>query len=260
MNKFFSALACTVVLSFSPQLLANSSDGVPAALAKPSSDMAFDAQKLKQAISTTLGLNVTSAKKSEMPGLAEVITDQGLFYTSYDGQYFIQGKLFSLGANVTNLTESSLAQVRIDGMTKFKDDMIVYPAKDEKHVITVFTDITCGYCRKMHTQMDAYNELGITVRYLAYPRSGVMDRNGNFTQGYSDLRSIWCNEDPATAMTRAKAGSGVAQRICDSPIEGEFDFGRQVGVNSTPTIMLANGHIFPGYRAPNDLIQILESM
>ncbi|MFD2168010.1 bifunctional protein-disulfide isomerase/oxidoreductase DsbC [Thalassotalea euphylliae] len=246
MKKWFSAVACASTLLFSSVSLAETS--------------AFNAEQLKQSISQKLGLNVSSARKSEMPGLAEVVTNQGLFYTSYDGKYFIQGKLFSLGAEVSNLTEESLAKVRVDGMVKYEKDMIVFPAKDEKHVVTIFTDITCGYCRKLHNQMDEYNDLGITVRYLAYPRAGVFQGPGQFTQGFEDLRSIWCNEDPNTAMTKAKAGSTVARRICDKPIEDNFNFGRQVGVSGTPAIILANGYMVPGYREPNDLKQLLESL
>jgi thiol:disulfide interchange protein DsbC len=220
----------------------------------------FDAEKLKEKLSSMLGLEVVKVKASAMPGLVELITNQGLFYASADGKFFIQGKLYGLGGRVTNYSEESLAQVRIDGMEKFTDAMIVYPAKNEKHIITVFTDITCGYCRKMHEQMDDYNDKGITVRYLAYPRSGVKDRTGQYSQGFKDLRSIWCHENPESALTKAKMGSNVAQRICDKPVEGEFNFGRQVGVNGTPAVILENGMMLPGYQEPDALIKILEQM
>lgn len=220
----------------------------------------FNAAELKTKLTSLLGLSIDEVRASAMPGLVELITDQGLFYASADGQFFIQGKLYGLGKTVTNYSEESLAQVRIDGMNQFSDAMIVYPAQNEKHVVTVFTDITCGYCRKMHEQMDDYNDKGITVRYLAYPRSGVKSRSGEYSQGFKDLRSIWCNENPTEALTKAKSGSNVAQRICDKPIEGEFNFGRQVGVNGTPAVILENGMMLPGYQEPNALIKILEQV
>ncbi|MBA6230807.1 MULTISPECIES: bifunctional protein-disulfide isomerase/oxidoreductase DsbC [unclassified Colwellia] len=220
----------------------------------------FDAAKLKAKLTLMLGLEIDVIKPSAMPGLVELVTNQGLFYASADGKFFIQGKLYGLGGKVVNYSEESLAQVRLDGMDKFADSMIVYPAKNEKHVVTVFTDITCGYCRKMHEQMDEYNDKGITVRYLAYPRSGVKDRTGQYSQGFKDLRSIWCHEDPADALTKAKMGSNVAQRICDKPIEDEFNFGRQVGVSGTPAVILENGMMLPGYQEPDALIGILEQM
>ena len=214
---------------------------------------------VKAKLSQTLGFNVASIKASPMPGVVEVLTDQGLFYASADGNFLLHGKMYGLGDNVSNLTEESLAQVRVDGMVKFSDNMIVYPAKNEKHVVTVFTDITCGYCRKMHEQMSAYNDKGITVRYLAYPRAGVKDRNGSYSQGFKDLRSIWCHEDAETALTKAKSGSSVAARICEAPIEEEFNFGRQVGVTGTPAIMLENGMMVPGYQDPDKLFTLLET-
>ncbi|KGJ99081.1 thioredoxin fold domain-containing protein [Thalassotalea sp. ND16A] len=227
----------------------------------PASKVAqYNAEMIKTKLSSLLGLKINSVTRTPMPGVAELATDQGLFYTSYDGEFLIQGQLFGLGNNIENLTELSLAKVRVKGLKDFENDMIVYPAKNEKHVINVFTDITCGYCRKMHGQMDAYNDLGITVRYLAYPRAGIMDREGEFTSGYKDLRSVWCHEVPSKALTNAKQGASVVPRVCDKPVAEEFNFGRQVGVNSTPTIITSNGTMMPGYRKPEELLAILESM
>jgi thiol:disulfide interchange protein DsbC len=220
----------------------------------------FDAEALKSKLTQMLGLEIEKVNPSAMPGLVELITNQGLFYASADGKYFIQGKLYGVAGKVVNFTEESLAQVRIEGINKFSDSMIVYPAKNEKYVVTVFTDITCGYCRKMHEQMDDYNDKGITVRYLAYPRAGVKDRAGEYSQGFKDLRSIWCHENPAEALTQAKAGASVAPRVCDKPIEDEFNFGRQVGVSGTPNVILENGMLLPGYQEPDKLINILRQV
>ncbi len=112
----------------------------------------------------------------------------------------------------------------------------------------------------MHEQMDEYNARGITFRYLAYPRSGINDRLGNPTQGFKDLRSVWCNDDSAEALTKAKSGSNVAYRICDKPIEEQFNFGRQVGVSGTPAIILSNGMMIPGYQPPAQLEELLKKL
>jgi len=216
---------------------------------------------LAMKVNQTAGLTVQKISPSPIEGLVELVTEQGLFYATPDGNFLMQGRLYELGDDtVVNHTEEALAKVRIEGMEKFKDDMIIYPAKDEKHVITVFTDITCGYCRQMHAQMSEYNDLGITIRYLAYPRAGIKNEMGQYSSGFNDLRSIWCHEKPNEAMTKAKAGSSVARRICDTPVEAEFNFGRQVGVNSTPTVIFENGMMLPGYRDPNTLMQIIKSM
>jgi thiol:disulfide interchange protein DsbC len=215
---------------------------------------------LKLKFSALLGLQVSQIKSSPLKGIVEVFTDQGLFYASEDGNYLLHGKLFGLKKGVVNLTESSMSSVRIEGIAKFAENMIVFPAKNEKHVINVFTDITCGYCRKLHKQMDEFNAKGITVRYLAYPRSGIKDGLGQPTQNFKNMRSVWCSDDPKKALDAAFAGNNVAYRICDKQVAEEFNFGRQVGVSGTPAIVLESGMMLPGYRSPTDLLQILESI
>jgi thiol:disulfide interchange protein DsbC len=265
-NKLLCAVVAifafsSATLPFTSHAKGTSQSSVPASLAKPVSNSgALNHELLKAKINSKLGLTVVKVEETPVPGIALLVTNQGLFYSSYDGDFFIQGKVYSLGDTVTDLAEGSLARMRLAGLETFKDDMIIYPAKDEKYVVTVFTDITCGYCRKMHAQMDEYNEKGITFRYLAYPRSGIKDRLGNLSDGFKDLRSVWCSDEPAEALTKAKGGSNVAYRICDKPIEGQFDFGRQVGVTGTPAIILSNGNMLPGYQPPEQLEQLLRSL
>lgn len=228
-------------------------------VAAGSSTDANSALKIK--FGALLGLQVSAVKQSPLKDIVEVITDQGLFYASKDGNYLFHGKLFGLKKGVVNLTENSLSSIRLEGMKKFADDnMIIFPAKDEKHVITVFTDITCGYCKKLHNQMKDYNAKGITVRYLAYPRSGIKDALGQPTQNFKNMRSVWCSDDPKKAMDKAFKGNTVAYRICDKKVADEFNFGRQVGVNGTPAIVLENGMMLPGYRDPASMLQVLESI
>ncbi len=220
----------------------------------------LDIEALKVKLSATIGLKVDKILETSLENFVIVITDQGTFYASEDGSYLIQGKVYSLGDKVTDLAENSLAEFRLEGLDKFENDMITYKAEDEKYVVNVFTDITCGYCRKMHAEMADYNARGITFRYLAYPRSGINDRTGGFSQGYKDLRSIWCSEDTAEALTKAKSGSSVAARICETSIEEQFNFGRQIGVQGTPAIILPNGMMIPGYQPPAQLEELLNKV
>jgi thiol:disulfide interchange protein DsbC len=265
-NKLLIAVGLIVssagVFFFLNDTAVANSVSVPNSIAKPSNqDSAkLDVESLKVKLQLKLGLEVQRVEMTPVPGIVLLITNQGLFYASQDGDYFIQGKLYSIVDEVTDIAEESLASMRLAGIERFKDDMIVYKAKDEKHVVTVFTDITCGYCRQMHKQMDDYNARGITFRYLAYPRSGIRDRAGNYSQGFKDLRSVWCADDPSEAMTKAKNSQNVAYRICDKPIEEQFDFGRQVGVNGTPAIVLSNGMMIPGYQAPEKLEPFLNNL
>jgi len=217
-------------------------------------------QALTSKLANTIGVEVQSIDASPIAGLYEIATDQGLFYSSADGKYLLQGQLFSLGKHIANLTDRSLAKMRVKGMAKFSKNMIVFPAKKQKYVITVFTDNTCGYCRKLHSQMKELNDSGITVRYLAYPRQGIKNRQGQFTQNFKDMRSIWCADDPQKTMDDTEHGKAIPYRICDKPVAAQYNFGRQVGVSGTPSIMFSNGYMMPGYRPPADILALLQSM
>ena len=130
--------------------------------------------------------------------------------------------------------------------------MIVFSPKEVKHTISVFTDIDCGYCRKLHNEMHKYNELGIKVRYLAYPRSGPG------TPSFIKAENVWCADDRQQALTDAKNGKEVKSKACDNPVKQEFLIGTQVGVTGTPAIFLENGQLLPGYFPAERLIKILE--
>ncbi|GAA5130277.1 bifunctional protein-disulfide isomerase/oxidoreductase DsbC [Thalassotalea piscium] len=252
-KKFVVSTALFIGLTSSSLLLAFDGES---ALKNTAVNSEFNALRTK--LGGVIG-SITSIKASPMVGLVEIIADHGVFYSSLDGNFLIDGKLYDIAAR-SDLTEETLMQIRVDGVNSFEKDMIVFPAKNEKHVINVFTDITCGYCRKMHEQIDDYNDKGITVRYLAYPRYGIKDQMGQYSKGFKDLRSIWCNEDPKAALTKAKMGSNVAQRICDKPIEDEFNFGRKIGVTGTPAIIFDNGFMLPGYKDPESLLEIIEKI
>lgn len=191
---------------------------------------------------------------SQVDGLIEVITDRGLYYFSEDGGHLISGKIYDVSGRPQDITEKSLAKVRVAGMKEFEDSMIVFPAKDEKYQVTVFTDTSCGYCRKLHAEMEGYNDLGITVRYLAFPRSGIQGST------YKELTSIWCAVDQQTAMTKAKNGDRTPQpqaKMCNMPIAEQYSMGVKVGVSGTPAIVLDNGTMIPGYQGPADLMATL---
>lgn len=252
-----------VVTTLSLTLFAQSAQAISPAgasnTATKTTNTSFDAAKLKTKLEQTLGINVVKVVDTPMPGIALMMTERGLFYSSHDGAFLIiEGKVLSVADGFAELSNLSLAQVRVDGIKDFENDMIEYKAADEKYVLTVFTDITCGYCRKMHNQMAEYNALGITIRYLAYPRSGVKDEVGNLTSGFKDMRSVWCSEDSAKAMTNAKSGQAIAFQACDAPIEAQLNFGRQIGVKGTPAIILSDGKMLPGYVKPTELEKILK--
>ena len=237
----YRMIILTIVASFTLQLNAFAqvqSDGFAAA---------------KQKIQSTLGMKVIAIGDSPVPGLLQVETDKGLFYTSQDAKYLLQARVFNLDEGMRNETESALTDMRLSGLADFKNSTIEYKATKEKYVVNVFTDITCGYCRKLHNQMEEYNDLGITIRYLAFPRSGLGG------QSYQDMVSVWCADDPQKALTEAKNGAGVPSHVCSSKVTEQYNFGQSVGVSGTPNIILPDGSMIPGYQPPEQLLQALKA-
>jgi thiol:disulfide interchange protein DsbC len=196
-----------------------------------------------------LGLQQTEIQPSPLPGIKTVMTESGVLYVTDDGKHMIQGPLYDVsGAQPVNVT-NKLLEKRVEALAP---QMIVYKAPKEQHVITIFTDITCGYCRKLHEQMADYNALGITVRYLAFPREGLHG------QVESAMKSIWCAADRNKAFDEAMKGNAPAAASCDINLDQHYKVGVLFGIQGTPAILTDSGMMIPGYQGPQELKQVLD--
>lgn len=196
-----------------------------------------------------LGLQQTEIQPSSLPGMKTVLTESGVLYVTEDGKQFIQGPLYDVsGGQPVNVT-NKLLEKKVDALSK---EMIVYKAPKEQHVITVFTDITCGYCRKLHSEMADYNALGITVRYLAFPREGM---NGQVAK---NMESVWCAADPKKAFTTAMNGGEISPIDCKIDLSQHYKLGILYGIQGTPAMLLENGMMIPGYQGPKEMKQLLD--
>ncbi|MDP2560649.1 bifunctional protein-disulfide isomerase/oxidoreductase DsbC [Psychrobium sp. 1_MG-2023] len=214
---------------------------------------ADSSNKLKTMLTAKLGLSVSSVKPMPIDGLFEVMTDRGIFYSSQDGRYIMRGNIFDTVNGFTNLTEGAMAKMRNAKLESYASSMIVYPAKDEQYTVTVFTDVDCGYCRRLHSQMQQYNDLGITVRYMAYPRGGQDSKT------WASMESLWCSSDQRKAMDDLKSGTEIAQSVCPNRIPDHYQLGVEFGVTGTPAIVLDDGTLIPGYQPPAKLLEVLKS-
>lgn len=200
-------------------------------------------------------LDITGVSESEVPGLYEVTSsNSGTVLVTADGQYLLAGDLFRITPQgVANLSEDKRLIERSDTLKAFgMDGVITYPAKgEEKASIAVFTDIDCPYCRKFHDEMPELNELGITVHYFGFPRSGPG------TSSFSKYVSVWCSDDQKSAMDAAKQGKDIDRKSCENPILAQYQLGQQVGVSGTPAIIMENGRVIPGYRPAEQLAEAL---
>ncbi|MBO9665121.1 DsbC family protein [Dokdonella sp.] len=199
---------------------------------------------------------IDKVEQAPIPGYRQVIVGSQMVYVSDDGQYLMQGTLYDT-QNKRDLTAARIAEqskVKIDAVPA--DQRIVFPAAGgkPKYKVTVFTDIDCGYCRKMHTQIAEYNKRGIEVDYLFFPRSGLN------TPSYDKAVSVWCAKDRNAAFTAAKTGKDPAPLKCDNPIADQFKLGTQVGVEGTPTILAADGTKIGGYLPPDQMLSKLQSL
>lgn len=205
-------------------------------------------------------LVLMSAKQIPGQDLYEVeLTSGEILYSTSDGQYFVYGSLFqATQGELVNITAKRSDEKRLALMDKLDSkDMVVFASKgEEKAVINVFTDVDCGYCRKLHREVPRLNELGITVRYLAYPRAGVYSdqKRTQLTGSYKKLKSVWCDADRPAAMNKAKATGFIKENLnCEAPIEEQLALGGEFGVRGTPAIILQNGELLPGYMPADEL-------
>jgi thiol:disulfide interchange protein DsbC len=176
-------------------------------------------------------------------------------YSSADGEYFIVGDIFQITPKgFVNLAELERDGERAEAMAKIpRKEMIVFsPAQKAKDFVTIFTDIDCGYCRKLHNEVAKINELGIEVRYLAYPRAGIG------SQSYNKIVTAWCADDPNEALTGLKQGKKVPLNLCEgNPVAKQYMLGQKLGVSGTPAIITSSGQLLPGYMPAEKLAAAL---
>lgn len=196
-------------------------------------------------------VNPENIVPSPIPGLYQVAMPPRFFYASADGRYVVDGDLIDMTTkeNISQGSRNSSVAAAINAMGE--DSMIIFGNDTLKHTVTVFTDIDCGYCRKLHNEVKKYNELGIRVRYMSYPRAGI--GSGAFKKA----EAVWCSKDKAKAMTQSKNGMNVKSEKCDNPVAQHYALGNMIGIRGTPAIVLEDGTVVPGYIPASRLSEAL---
>ncbi len=203
-------------------------------------------------------LTIESVTASPIPGLYRAKVENGpILFISADGQYILATDMYQVQpGRLVNLQEQEREEMRVQlarDLEKNHDDLIVFSPKGEvKGVVNVFTDVDCGYCQKLHREVAELNELGIELRYLAFPRAGVGSAS------YEKIASAWCAEDQNTAMDRLKARQSIDINVCEgNPVAKHYTIGTQIGVKGTPALLLGDGTLLPGYLPAKDLAAAL---
>lgn len=205
-------------------------------------------------IARRLDVKVEDVQPSPIQGLYEVRSGADVGYVSTDGRFYVDGDIFDIQSK-DNLTESRREKGRLELLARVADaDAIVFSPKGAvRHSLTVFTDVDCAYCRRLHQEIDELNRLGIRVRYLMYPRSGPD------TESWRKAEAVWCSADRRDALTRAKRGEAVKSANCATPVAAQFALGRELGIHGTPGIFTDRGEYLAGYLPAAQLAQYLEA-
>lgn len=214
------------------------------ALADPDQDIRHSLQTLQP------GLPIESVSESPLAGVYQVhLTNGQQLYASGDGKFLLQGNLFEVrDGKPVNLTEQARGATVAKRLKEIPaEQFVTFPAKSKKTEITVFTDVTCPYCRKLHGEIEELNAQGVEVRYLAWPREGLD------SSGYKKMAQVWCAKDRPAALSAAIAGEKVAAGECDNPVAQQYALGQSLGVQGTPAIFLADGQQVGGYVPAGEL-------
>lgn len=210
-------------------------------------------QKITERLNTLVeGAAAAKIAKTPVAGLYQITVGPTVVYMTEDGDYLLNGSLLDLNTR-QNLTEQAKNQARFEAVAALDPStMIEFPAKGEsKHVITVFTDVDCPYCKKFHQEVPELNENGVTVRYMAYPRSGPE------TPSYFKMVSIWCADDKKQAMDDVKHDKSIEKKTCENPVLNHMMEAQNFGIQGTPALIFENGEIVPGYAPAEELLKAL---
>ena len=196
---------------------------------------------------------VLDVKATEVPNIYWVnLEGMTAVFTTADGQYILQGDIVRLGGKqLENVGQGFQAEKNKKLFDQLKtSDLIVYPAQGKtKHVVYVFTDVSCPYCHKLHEHMAEFNQKGIELRYIAWPRG---------EQFLPAMEGIWCSKDRKGTWNIVAAGAPAPAGNCVNPVKDLYRLGVAVGVNGTPAIYSVDGEYLGGYMTPDELLDRLD--
>ena len=216
-------------------------------------------EQIKDSLKNILpdGAIIESIELSPIPDIFAVYYgDIQPIYVTKDGSFFIFGDIYKINNNsISNVTEDNIAERRKFILNKIpSDELISFKSDNEQFSLIVFTDVDCGYCRKLHNQIEEYNELGISINYAAFPRSGMG------TSAFSKMVGAWCSNNPKDSITKLKNNKNLDLSFCDTqPVSKQYIIGQKLGVNGTPAIFSKDGVMFSGYVEPKELLLRLKS-
>jgi len=259
MNRSLLILLGAVSLSACAQSNPNTAKAPSAPATTPAAPVAAapgtpEARALAAVKTLNPNVQVDQIGPAPIPGFQEAIIGGQPFYISNDGRYLMQGALYDI-ATKTNLADASMAKIRARLLQTIPvADRIIFAPPNPKYTVTVFTDVECGYCRKLHSQIADYNAKGISVQYVAFPRAGLG------SDDFREMVAVWCSADPRKALTDAKNDRPVAYRNCKNPVTMEYNLGQRMGLTGTPMVLTSDGVQLGGYLPPDAMRAQLDKL
>ena len=227
-----------------------------AALLASSSIASADEATIRRTLEPRLGVKIEGVQPAPVPGLFEVRfrTPEGVqvVYVDATGNYVIQGKIFDLRAE-RDLTEERLRKLNAIKFESLPLDLAVKVQRGNgKRVVAMFSDPYCPACRQFERSLAQIDNM--TVYVFMYPV--IRPENADHS------RMVWCAPDRAKAWLDLAAAPKPklpdARASCGDPVDKVLKLGRSLGVNSTPTLILANGERVAGGLSASDLQNLLD--
>jgi len=212
--------------------------------------------KLEQAIEVASAnqLQIVSVSATPLSTIYEVLLNTGeILYSDISGDYIFAGDMYrTSNTGLVNLSSSKKQERSLAKIAAIPaEEMIIFSPDVVKASITVFTDVDCTYCRKLHSELDDLMARGIEVRYLAYPRGG------QDAASFDKMISVWCSDDRKKSLTQAKNGQNLPAADCESPVLAHYAMGNELGISGTPALIFPDGRVIPGYMDANRLASML---
>lgn len=188
-------------------------------------------------------LKISNIQKTEMPGLYSANLDQQIIYVGEDGQHMFVGSMIRL-KDQKNLTKDLvLGQNSIDWNQLPLKDAIKTVKGSGQHVLAVFSDPNCPYCKQLEPELDKLKDVTIyTFIYPLKPQSIVVSRQ------------VWCAPNQSYSWKKLiQQGVRPTVASCANPIDRNLELGKRLGFNGTPTLIFENGFKLVGARSAEEI-------
>ena len=202
------------------------------------------------------GVRIEGIQPAPIPGLYEVRYRSGegvqVIYTDATATHVFDGRIIEVrsGRDLTEERSRKLNAIKFESLPL--DLAVKIQRGNGKRVLAMFSDPYCPACRQFErslAQMD-----NITVYVFMYPV--IRPENADHS------RMVWCAQYRAKAWLELAAAPRPkvpdSASSCDDPVDKVLKLGRSLGVNSTPTLILANGERVTGGLSAQDLRATLE--